>query len=108
MSINVPAFAHSTYTFSWVRQKKTPSQLVRELSKKNTAFNIDMRPSILRRTKPIRIKMEEVIEVSSITVNHLTNQTNKLTNVPLSVCNSEEHSSEELVDDSFGFFDFFE
>ena len=64
-NINIRAFAPSTYTFSWSRQK-TPSQLVKELTKNNTAINVDMRPPILRRTKPIRIKMEEVIEVSPV------------------------------------------
>ena len=108
ININVPAFSHGTYTFSWIRQKKPPSQLVSELSKKNTVINVNMSPPILRRTKPIRIKMEEVIEVSSITVNHRTNQVINSTNVPLSVYNSEEQSSEEFDDSSFGFFNFFE
>jgi len=108
MNINILSFAHSTYTFSWTIQK-TPSQLVTELSKKNNVINVDKCRPVLRRTKPIPIpiKIEEVIDDSSITVHHRTNQTINSTNVLLYVCNSKEQSSEEL-DDSFGFFDFFE
>ena len=67
MKINIQAFAPGTYTFSWSRQK-TPSQLVKELTKKNTAINVDVCPSVLRRTKPIPIliKKEEVIEVPPV------------------------------------------
>lgn len=67
MNINIQAFAPGTYTFSWSRQK-TPSQLVKELTKKNTAINVDVCPSVLRRTKPIPIpiKKEEVIEVPPV------------------------------------------
>ncbi len=68
MNINIQAFASGTYTFSWSRLKKTPSQLVTELSKKNTAINVDICPPVLRRTKPIPIpiKKKEVIEVSPV------------------------------------------
>ena len=72
VNINGPAFAPSTYTFSWISQK-TPSQLVTELCKKKKT-NVDICPPILRRTKSIRIKPEEVIEDS--TVNHCTNYDN--------------------------------
>ena len=69
MNINIQAFAPGTYTFSWSRQK-TPSQLVKELTKKNTAINVVVCPSVLRRTKPIPIpipiKKEEVIEVPPV------------------------------------------
>ena len=67
MNINIQAFAPGTYTFSWSRQK-TPSQLVTELSKKNTAINVDVCPPFLRRSKPIPIpiKKEEAIEVSHV------------------------------------------
>ena len=66
VNINIQAFAPGTYTFSWSRLKKTPSQLVTELSKKNSAINVDVCPPVLRRSKPIPIppKKEEVIEVS--------------------------------------------
>jgi hypothetical protein len=68
MNINIQAFAPGTYTFSWSRLKKTPSQLVTELSKKNITINVDVCPPVLRRTKPIPIpiKKEEVIEVSPV------------------------------------------
>ena len=63
-NINIRAFAPSTYTFSWSSQK-TPAQLLTELCKKKKT-NVDIRPPILRRTKPIRINKEEVIEVPPV------------------------------------------
>ena len=70
VNINGPAFAPSTYTFSWISQK-TPSQLLTELCKKKKTA-IDICSPVLRRSKPIHIpkKTEEKIEDSPITINH--------------------------------------